>query len=135
MGGSGEPLFGGGSEAQRCRKNEDEDGIVSGIDQGRPAADFLVIDPGFFYGRRRAGWLGDEGAYEAARQPSQGARTRVGRDRQTGRRNERRHQAMIFLTYETLTRFFTYHGFLTITTSSRIISRDIKKQGSCYYIK
>jgi hypothetical protein len=30
----------------------------------------------------------------------------------------------VFLTYEAYTGFFTYHGFVTITSSSRIISRD-----------
>jgi hypothetical protein len=32
----------------------------------------------------------------------------------------------IFLTDENVLVFFTYHGFLTITTSSHIISRDKK---------
>jgi hypothetical protein len=44
---------------------------------------------------------------------------------ETNEQRERDGQMMVFLTYDhERLDFLTYHGYLTITTSSRIISRD-----------
>jgi hypothetical protein len=45
-------------------------------------------------------------------------------------RREEQIGSWAFLTYEAYTGFFTYHGFVIITTSSRIISRDSACKGS-----